>query len=155
MMTLRSRRPATRRVGRGAGIAATIVAASLIAAPLVFGAMRTRRQTPSIVSRVTAQPDVIELVERGMIEYLGGHPTEALVIWTKARILHPENALVQNNIGSALMSLGRLEEAQAAFIRASTLAPGESLYTNNLAWARREIAHNPGLVTPTGGQEVR
>ena len=57
----------------------------------------------------------------------------------QAAELAPENAVYHNNVGNALYSLRRYEEALPAYTRATELAPEDAVYHNNRGLALSKL----------------
>jgi len=78
-------------------------------------------------------PEVVRL--RGVVEHLRKRYPEAVALLRRAAELKPDDALIQNNLGSALGESGDIEGALAAFRRSCELAPGLAATWFNLGRA--------------------
>lgn len=64
---------------------------------------------------------------------------EAIFRWNQILSIDPENALAYNNIGVGYEALGKIEEAQAAYQRATELDPDSKYYRINYRRCRLHI----------------
>lgn len=63
---------------------------------------------------------------------------ESLAATRKALLVLPEDAAVHNNMGAALLGLGRISEAEVSFKKALSIAPGYAKSLNNLGTLLRQ-----------------
>lgn len=68
------------------------------------------------------------------------HASKAAELLTQAATLKPEDDLIQNNLGSAYLALGQLDDAVAAFRKAAALAPknADAQYNLGVALAKKD-----------------
>ena len=64
---------------------------------------------------------------------------EAIFRWKQILSIDPENALAYNNLGVGYEALGKIEEAQAAYQRATELDPDSKYYRINYRRCRLHI----------------
>jgi Flp pilus assembly protein TadD len=117
-----------------------IVAVLLLAVPLLLGSLATGATPDAVVVPSSTLPTPSHLLEQGLAASAQGRHHDALLAWQQALVLAPHWPASHNNVGTALMALGRPLEARGHFLRASQLSPTEALFRNNLAWAERELS---------------
>ena len=72
---------------------------------------------------------------------------EAIFRWNQILSIDPENALAYNNLGVGYEALGKIEEAQAAYQRATELDPDSKYYRTNYRRCRLHIRRS-GVESP-------
>jgi tetratricopeptide (TPR) repeat protein len=101
-----------------------------------------------------AHPDLLS--ERGTVAIQQRQPAVALGLFTRASTSPAASdaqlARAWRGRGTALIDLGRLDEAQAAFTRSLTLEPGNSLAPQELEYIRKLRA---GEVAPVDAELVK
>jgi Flp pilus assembly protein TadD len=66
-----------------------------------------------------------ELYQRGLSLLRGGHPHQAAVVLSRAKLLEPEKASVREALGRALYMSGRTRPARREFAKVVQLAPAD------------------------------
>ena len=79
-------------------------------------------------------------LDEGLNELHIGDYDQAIEAWQRALRLDPANALAANNIGTAYMFRQQPELAVPWFEKAIAGDPNLQIASNNLAWARDELA---------------
>ncbi len=87
-----------------------------------------------------AHPEVLRLT--AVARVLEGRAHEAVDLLREALASRPRDALLHNNLGSALRACGDADAALAAFARACELAPDLAAAWFNLGKSRKALAHS-------------
>lgn len=74
---------------------------------------------------------------------------EAIFRWKQILTIDPDNALAYNNLGVGYEALGKIEEAQAAYQRATELEPDSKYYRINYRRCRLHIRRSGNDNTET------
>jgi Flp pilus assembly protein TadD len=72
------------------------------------------------------EPDresVYDLFSRGMTFLLGGHPHQAAMLLSRAKLLEPEKGSIREALGRALFMIGRPQRARREFAKAVQIDP--------------------------------
>ena len=77
---------------------------------------------------------------------------EAIFRWKQILTIDPDNALAYNNLGVGYEALGKIEEAQAAYQRATELEPDSRYYRINYRRCRLHIRRS-GTESPETDNE--
>ncbi len=80
-----------------------------------------------------------QLINLSVVYHNTGQFERCIDICKKSLALVPDNAIAYNNICSSFNGLGRYAEAEVAGAKAVTLSPEQSLFKNNLAFARSKL----------------
>ena len=96
--------------------------------------LKTQEQTPN------AKKDVAYYIDNGMVYFKLKNYDKAIEVWSKIGDLDKKNVSALNNIGTAFMMKGQIDDAIALFKKAIEYEPNNQLAKNNLAWAQGEKA---------------
>ncbi len=66
-----------------------------------------------------------ELFARGRSMLIGGHPYQAVMLLSRAKLLEPEKASIREALGRALFQCGRPSRARREFAKAVQLNPAD------------------------------
>ena len=66
-----------------------------------------------------------ELYDRGRSMLTGGHPHQAAMLLSRAKLLEPEKASIRQALGRALFACGRPSRARREFAKAVQLNPAD------------------------------
>lgn len=66
-----------------------------------------------------------DLFARGRSMLLGGHPHQAVMLLSRAKLLEPEKASIREALGRALYATGRASRARREFAKAVQLNPSD------------------------------
>jgi tetratricopeptide (TPR) repeat protein len=78
----------------------------------------------------------------GNSRYAMGDLAGAEAAFRQALAIHPDNAVLLNNLAQTLADRGQLAEAQPLAVRATQLEPANALYRETLADIRRRVARD-------------
>jgi len=99
---------------------------------------------PYLQKAIAADPtDYQSRSNLGLVYEKLNRPKEGIEWERKADAIKPNDPAVLNNLGWVLMRSGHNAEAVTVFQRAVRLAPGEKLYRENLAQAKKNAALHP------------
>jgi Flp pilus assembly protein TadD len=71
------------------------------------------------------QRSAYDLYERGRSMLAGGHPHQAVMLLSRAKLLEPEKASIREALGRALYACGRASPARREFAKAVQLNPSD------------------------------
>jgi Flp pilus assembly protein TadD len=71
------------------------------------------------------QPSAYDLFARGRSMLAGGHPYQAVMLLSQAKLLEPEKASIREALGRALFACGRASQARREFAKAVQLNPSD------------------------------
>jgi Flp pilus assembly protein TadD len=71
------------------------------------------------------QRSAYDLYERGRSMLAGGHPHQAVLLLSQAKLLEPEKASIREALGRALYACGRASPARREFAKAVQLNPSD------------------------------
>ena len=71
------------------------------------------------------QRSAYDLYERGRSMLAGGHPHQAVMLLSQAKLLEPEKASIREALGRALYACGRASRARREFAKAVQLNPSD------------------------------
>ncbi|MGH8173886.1 MAG: tetratricopeptide repeat protein, partial [Rhodanobacteraceae bacterium] len=99
------------------------------------------RAKPLLEGARALQPNHPEVLRLWSVaRTIEGHPADAVVALRRALVERPDDALLHNNLGSALRGCGDLEGAATAFRRATELAPSLAAGWYNLGRTLKSLA---------------
>lgn len=90
------------------------------------------------IALAPGHPEVLRL--QAVSEILQGRPAEAVDLLRRALALRPQDALLHNNLGSALRAHGQFDAAITAFRAACELAPALAAAWFNLGKTQKQLA---------------
>ena len=76
-------------------------------------------------SKPTAEVTVYELFSRGVRFLDDGHPHQAVMYLSQAKLLEPEKASIREALGRALYMSGRIVRARREFAKAVSIDPAD------------------------------
>lgn len=94
------------------------------------------RTYKKVLAQNARQPDALHLL--GVIAHQRGDHQRAVTLMDRAIAGKPADPTYHNNRGTALLALGRLDDAEGAFLHALSIAPAYAEAHNNLGNVRQQ-----------------